>query len=122
VSQFGVAALTAAGTGTLFAALVAALTLANRRLADPHDVDEHEAAVVAGGGLLSGVLFALLGARTLGAWLSLSTVAAVLVSLLGTVALGLVGTLLFRLLAIRYLRWARTPAVLREEREEGFDP
>jgi hypothetical protein len=122
VSQFGVAALTAAVTGALFAALVAAVTLVNRRLVDPHDVDERGAAVVVYGGLLSGALFALLGAGTLAAWLSLSTVAAVLVSLLGTVALGLLGTLLFRPLVTRYLRWARTPAVLREERDDGFEP
>lgn len=122
MSQFGVAALTAAVTGALFAALVAAVTLVNRRLVDPHDVDERGAAVVVYGGLLSGALFALLGAGTLAAWLSLSTVAAVLVSLLGTVALGLLGTLLFRPLVTRYLRWARTPAVLREERDDGFEP
>lgn len=122
MSQFGVAALTAAGTRALFAALVAAVTLANRQLADLHDVDERGAAVVAGGGLLSGALFALLGGGTLAAWLSLSTVAAVLVSLLGTLTLGLIGTLLFRPLVTRYLRWARTPAVLREEREDGFEP
>jgi hypothetical protein len=98
------------------------VTLVNRRLVDPHDVDERGAAVVVYGGLLSGALFALLGAGTLAAWLSLSTVAAVLVSLLGTVALGLLGTLLFRPLVTRYLRWARTPAVLREERDDGFEP
>ncbi len=122
VSHVGTAALVAAATGALFASLVGAVALANRRLADPHDLDRRGVAVVAAGGLLSGVLFAPLGAERVAAWLSLSAPIAVVVCIAGTVALALLGTLLLFPLVSRYLRWARTPSVLREEREEGFEP
>lgn len=122
VSHFGIAALTAAVSGALFASLVAAVTLANRRLADPYDADERGALVVAASGLLSGALFAILGADTVGAWLSLAPWVAVPASLAGTAVLSLLGTIALRPLAYRYLRWARPPSLLREEREDGFEP
>ncbi|MFC7227139.1 hypothetical protein N0B31_06965 [Salinirubellus salinus] len=122
MSHVGTAALGAAGAGALFAALVGAVALANRRLADPSDLDTRGAVVVAGGGLLSGALFALLGAERVGAWLGLPQLLAVVVAVAGTALLAGVGTVLLWPLAYRYLRWARTPSVLREEREEGFDP
>jgi hypothetical protein len=122
VSHVGTAALGAAGAGALFAALVGAVALANRRLADPHDLDTRGAAVVAGGGLLSGALFALLGAERVAAWLGLSPRLAVVVAVTGTALLAGVGAVLLRPLTYRYLRWARTPSILREEYEEGFDP
>lgn len=122
MSHFGIAALAAAATGALFASLVGAVALANRRLADPYDADVRGLVVVAAGGGLSGALFALLGADTVGAWLSLSLPLAVLLSLVGVLALTLLGTLLLQPLAYRYLRWARTPSLLREELEEGFEP
>lgn len=122
VSHVGTAALVAAATGALFASLVGAVALANRRLPDPHDLDGRGVAVVAAGGLLSGLLFAPLGAERVAAWLSLSVPVAIALSVAGTVALALLGTLLLHPLAYRYLRWARTPSLLREERDEGFEP
>jgi hypothetical protein len=122
VSHVGTAALVAAATGALFASLVGAVALANRRLADPYDLDGRGVAVVAAGGLLSGALFAPLGAERVAAWLSLPVPVALALTVAGTVALALVGTVAFRPLVSRYLRWARTPSVLREERDEGFEP
>lgn len=120
MNYVGTAALVAASTGALFAGLVGAVALANLRLDDPHSLDGRGAAVVAGGGLLSGLLFAPLGAELVGTRASLPFLPALALVLGATLLLAVVGGALLQPLAYRYLRWARTPAVLREERDEGY--
>jgi hypothetical protein len=122
VSHFGTAALVAAVVGAGFTATVLAVSVANRRLSDPHDLDVAGVMVVAGGGLLSGGLFAVMGAKQLGAWLSVSWVQALLLSFITMLSIVAVGTMLFQPMIYRYLKWARTPSILRDERQEGFEP
>jgi hypothetical protein len=122
VSHFGTAALGAAVVGAGFTATVLAVSVANRRLSDPHELDFTGIIAVAGGGLVSGGLFAVMGAEQVGAWLSVSWVQALLLSFVALLSIVAVGTMLFQPMIYRYLRWARTPSVLREERQEGFEP
>lgn len=115
MSHFVVAAYTAAAVGATLAALLVGVALANRRLEDPHDMAYRDTALLAGGSLVAGVLFALLGVGWLGAVLGVPWPVAVALTLGGVLGVAGAASLVLSRVAYRYLRWSRTPAVLRED-------
>lgn len=114
MTHFPTAALSAAAVGALLAAAVLAAMLANRRLAAPFPLRERDALAVAGTGLALGLLFAAMGARGVATVLGWPPWHALGLTLVGTWSLTTTGAILLTPVVGWYLRWSRTPAVLRE--------
>lgn len=120
MTHFLTASYAAAGVGIVVAAAVLAFVRANRRLEDPYELDRLGAFVVAGAAALAAGLFAALGSGALSARVGVPPLLSLLASLVAVpLAVGL-ATLALQPLVYRYVRWARTPSVLREEAEEGY--
>lgn len=113
-----VAAYGAAAIGGLVSGLIGAVWLVNRRLENGFNFRHRDAAVFAAATLLTGGLFAVLGAETLATTTPESVGWLIGVSLLGV----LLWTLVLSVVLIKpvrwYIGWARPPAVLRQHETE----
>jgi hypothetical protein len=118
VSHFATAAYGAAAVGAVLAGLFVAVAAADRALEDPHGMAYRETALLATGTLAAATLFSLLGLDWLAARLE-SVPLAVAVTLVGVPLAALVAGAVLTPPVHWYLRWARTPAVLRETDHDG---
>ena len=109
-----VAAYGAAAIGGLLAGLIGAVWLVNRRLEDDFEFRHRDAAVFAAAALLTGGLFAVLGAESLAASLSASAGRLIGASLLGVLLWTLALSVTLTKPVHWYIEWARPPAVLRK--------
>jgi len=113
-----IAAYGAAAVGGLLSGLVGAVWFVNRRLDDGFEFRGQDGVVVAAAALLTGSLFAVLGAETLATTASGSVGWLLGVSLLGVLCWTLVSSVALIKPVRWYIEWARPPAVLRQYDDE----